>query len=151
MQKLNYSLLNKEDNMKNLSIWFAAFVMLSSLGACATVEQNLQDANSMLLAAKEVREIFQGNTVTATTGESFFWDANGTVIGKGSYGGVLKGNWNITDDGRLCAANWNSGSTSGGCYKVYFDNTTHQRKLVDVNGDLKYVISNYVTGNPNNF
>jgi hypothetical protein len=151
MQKLNRSLLTKEDTMKNLFIWSATFALLFSLVACATVEQNLQDVNSLLLSSKEVREIFRGNTVTAATGEIFFWDANGTVIGKGSSDGVLKGNWNITDDGRLCTSNWISGAALPGCYKVYFDNTTHQRKLVDINGDLKYIITNSVTGNPNNF
>jgi len=118
---------------------------------CATVEQSLQDANSLLLSAKEVREIFQGNTVSATGGESFYWDSSGTVVGKGSYGGVLKGKWSITDDGRLCVSNWSSESAPSGCYKVYFDNSTYQRKLVDLNGDLKYTIVNSVTGNPNNF
>lgn len=118
---------------------------------CATVEQSLLDSNSLLLSAKEVREIFQGNTVSATGGETFYWDSNGTVVGKGSYGGVLKGKWNITDDGRLCTSNWSSESTPSGCYKVYFDNSTQQRKLVDLNGELKYIINNSVTGNPNNF
>lgn len=132
----------------SLSVVFAMFV---SLSGCATVEQELQSANSLLLSAKEVREVFQGNTVTASTGESFYWDANGAVIGKGAYGGVIKGNWNITDDGRLCASNWNSSNAPGGCYKVYFDNTIQQRKLVDLNGDLKYTVINVVTGNPNNF
>ncbi len=125
--------------------------VLSLAAGCATVEQNLQYSNSLLLSAKEVREVFQGNTVTATGGETFYWDANGTVVGKGSYGGILKGKWNITDDGRLCTSNWNSESTPVGCYKLYFDNTSHQRKLVDMNGELKYVIVNSVTGNPNNF
>ncbi|HPX62327.1 MAG TPA: DUF995 domain-containing protein [Deltaproteobacteria bacterium] len=126
----------------------AAIVLM--LSGCATVEQGLQDANSLLLSAKEVREVFQGNTVSAASGETFYWDASGTVIGRGSYGGVLKGNWNVTDDGRICTNNWDA-AVSGGCYKVYFDNTTQQRKLIDMNGDLKYVILNVVRGNPNNF
>ncbi|OGR27161.1 MAG: hypothetical protein A2X79_03765 [Desulfuromonadaceae bacterium GWB2_53_15] len=137
--------------MKKLLTLSAVFAMFVLLSGCATVEQDLQSANSLLLSSKEVREIFQGNTVTAATGEIFYWDASGAVIGKGSYGGVIKGNWNITDDGRLCASNWNSGSAPGGCYKVYFDNTTQLRKLVDLNGDLKYTVLNVVTGNPNNF
>jgi len=129
-----------------------AFVSVVALSAgCATVEQTLQDSNALLLSAREVREIFQGNTVTASSGEVFYWDAAGTVIGKGSYGGTLKGNWNITDDGRLCASNWNSSTAPAGCYKVYFDNTTQQRKLVDMNGELKFTVINSVTGNPNNF
>jgi hypothetical protein len=61
-----------------------------------------------VLSTKEVREVFRGNTVTAATGETFYWDANGTVVGKGSYGGSNKGNWNITEDGRLCVSNGNS-------------------------------------------
>lgn len=137
--------------MKKLLTLSAVFAMFVLLSGCATVEQDLQNANSLLLSSKEVRDVFQGNTVIAATGETFYWDANGTVIGKGSYGGVIKGNWNITDDGRLCASNWNSGSAPGGCYKVYFDNTTQMRKLVDLNGDLKYTVINVVTGNPNNF
>lgn len=136
--------------MKNL-ITLSAAVLFLSLAACATVEQGLQDANALLLSTKEVREVFQGNTVTAATGETFYWDANGTVIGSGSYGGTTKGNWNITADGRLCISNWTSSVAPGGCYKVYFDNTTQQRKLVDLNGDLKWTVVNVVTGNPNNF
>ena len=125
--------------------------LLAALTACTSVEQNLQGANALLLSSKEVREVFLGNTVTSATGEPFYWDANGTVVGKGSYGGSNKGNWNITDDGRLCVSNWNSSYAPSGCYKVYFDNTTQSRKLVDINGDLKWSVVNVVTGNPNNF
>ena len=125
--------------------------LLAALTACTSVEQNLQGANALLLSSKEVREVFLGNTVTSATGETFYWDANGTVVGKGSYGGSNKGNWNITDDGRLCVSNWNSSYAPSGCYKVYFDNTTQSRKLVDINGDLKWSVVNVVTGNPNNF
>jgi len=128
----------------------SAFAALFVVG-CATVEQGLQGANALLLSSREVREVFQGNTVTSSTGEAFYWDANGSVIGRGSYGGVIKGNWNITDDGRLCVSNWSSSTTPGGCYKVYFDNTTQQRKLIDINGELKWSVVNVVTGNPNNF
>lgn len=124
---------------------FAAFT------GCTSVEQNLQGANALLLSTKEVREVFQGNTVTSATGETFYWDANGTVVGKGAYGGSNKGNWNITEDGRLCVSNWNSSYAPSGCYKVYFDNTTQSRTLVDSNGDLKWTVVNVVTGNPNNF
>lgn len=134
--------------MKFQLIFVAVFALFAG---CATVEQSLQDSNSLLLSAKEVREVFQGNTVTATGGETFYWDASGTVIGKGSYGGILKGKWNVTDDGRLCTSNWNSETVSGGCFKMYFDNSTQQKKLVDMNGELKYVILNTVYGNPNNF
>jgi len=130
-----------------LSLVAALFV---SLAGCATVEQGLQVDNALLLSKKEVSGIFQGNTVSTATGETFYWDVNGTVIGRGSYGGTTKGNWNITDDGRLCISNWTSTVAPGGCYKVYFDNTTQQRKLVDINGDLKWIVINSVTGNPNN-
>lgn len=137
--------------MKKLITLSSAAVLFVSLAGCATVEQGLQNANALLLSSREVREVFQGNTVTAATGDTFYWDANGTVLGRGSYGGNTKGNWNITDDGRLCISNWTSSVAPGGCYKVYFDNTTQQRKLVDINGDLKWTVVNTVPGNPNNF
>jgi hypothetical protein len=137
--------------MKKLLTLSAAAALFVSIAGCATVEQGLQGANSLLLSNREVREVFQGNTVRATTGETFYWDTNGSVIGKGSYGGVIKGNWNITDDGRLCISNWSSSTAPGGCYKVYFDNTTRQFKLVDLNGELKWTVMNFVEGNPNNF
>lgn len=135
-------------NLGKVSLVLAVSVMVAG---CSSVEQNLLQANSLLLSAKEVRTVFQGNTVTSTTGESYYWDASGTVIGKGSYGGTARGNWNITDDGRLCVSNLNSSSDPGGCYKVYFDNSTQQRKLIDGSGELKYTIMNVVTGNPNNY
>lgn len=138
--------------MKRLSnAVLAAGILACTVTGCATVEQNLQGANALLLSAKEVREIFQGNTVTAAGGESFYWDANGSVKGKGAFGGIINGNWNITDDGRLCTSNWSAQEAPSGCYKVYFDNTTQQRKLVDINGDLKFIVVNSVTGNPNNY
>ena len=137
--------------MKKLLLASLVMALLAAFTACTNVEQNLQGANALLLSSKEVREIFQGNTVSSATGETFYWDANGTVVGKGSYGGTTKGNWNISDDGRLCISNWNSSYAPSGCYKVYFDNSTQQRKLVDSNGDLKWTVLNVVTGNPNNF
>ena len=137
--------------MKQLLTLSAAVSLALTVAACTTVEQNLQGANALLLSSKEVSEVFQGNTVTSTTGETYFFDRGGVVMGKSSFGGVIKGNWNITDDGRLCVSNFNSSSAPSGCYKVYFDNTTQQRKLIDLNGDLKYVIMNAVPGNPNNF
>lgn len=137
--------------MKKLLVLSAVAALFASLTGCANVEQNLQDANALLLSSKEVKEVFQGNTIASATGETFYWDANGTVIGKGSYGGINKGNWNVADDGRLCVQNWNSSYAPSGCYKIYFDNTTQQRKLVDINGDLKWTVINVVTGNPNNF
>lgn len=137
--------------MKILGKVSLVLAVVGMVAGCAPVEQNLLQANSLLLSAKEVRTVFQGNTVTSTTGESFYWDASGKVLGKGSYGGIARGNWNITDDGRLCISNLNSSTDPGGCYKVYFDNSTQQRKLIDGNGELKYTVMNIVTGNPNNY
>lgn len=137
--------------MKKVLVVSLVMSLLAAFTACTSVEQNLQGADALLLSSKEVRDLFQGNTVTAATGETFYWDATGAVAGKGAYGGSIKGNWNIAEDGRLCVSNWNSGYAPSGCYKVYFDNTTQSRKLVDVNGDLKWTVVNVVTGNPNNF
>lgn len=135
---------------KLLSI--CAVVALSlSLNACTTVEQNLVDSSALLLSAKEVREVFQGNTVTSANGETYYWDTSGTVTGKSAFGEKSRGNWNITDDGRLCISNWNASYAPSGCYKTYFDQTIQQRKMVDINGDLKWTVINVVTGNPNNF
>lgn len=134
-----------------LPLCSAVCLALTVAGCAATVQHNLQSANSPLLSAMEVRQTFQDNTVTAASGETFYWDANGSVAGKGSYGGVTKGNWNVTDDGRLCISNWNSSYAPSGCYGVYFDNATQQKKLVDLNGALKWTVINVVTGNPNNF
>jgi hypothetical protein len=137
--------------MKKLLALGAMTTLLSLLSGCATVEDNLQKSNALLLSAKEVRTLFQGNTVTSSGGDTFYWDSSGTVTGKGSYGGTVKGNWNVTDDGRLCISNWNSSYAPSGCYKVYFDNTTQQNRLVDSNGELKWAVINVVTGNPQNF
>lgn len=137
--------------MKKLLSICAVIALSLSLNACTTVEQNLIDSSALLLSAKEVREVFQGNTVTSANGETYYWDASGVVNGKSSYGDKNKGNWNITDDGRLCISNWNSSYAPSGCYKAYFDHTTQQRKMVDLNGDLKWTVINVVTGNPNNF
>lgn len=136
--------------MERRNLYIVASLALTVAG-CATVEQRLQDETPLFLSNREVREIFQGNTVSAASGETFYWDADGTVIGRGSYGGTVKGNWNITDDGRLCVSNWNSNSAPAGCYRVYFDNSTRQRKVVDMSGGLKYTIATVVTGNPNIF
>lgn len=136
--------------MKRRFLVQSALLLAIALSGCKTTEEALLDANSLVLSAKEVREVFQGNTVSATSGDVFFFDRGGAVAGSGSYGGKVKGNWNITDDGRLCVSNLNA-SIPGGCYKVYFDNSSQQRKVVDQNGDLKWVIMNVVTGNPNNF
>lgn len=139
--------------MKKLLALSAVFALLVSLTGCATVEQDLQNSNALLLSAREVREIFSGNTFTAVTGDTFYLDIAGGIAGKGPYGagGVLRGSWNITDDGRICTSNWNSSLAPTGCFKVYFDNATQMRKLVDLNGELKWTVINVVTGNPNNF
>ena len=137
--------------MKKLFTICSVITLSLSLFACKTVEQSLVDSSALLLSAKEVRNVFQGNTVTSANGETYYWDASGVVVGKSSYGGVNKGNWNVTDDGRLCISNWNSTYAPSGCYKAYFDNSTQQRKMVDQNGDLKWAVINVITGNPNNF
>lgn len=137
--------------MKKLLSLCSVIALSVSLSACKTVEQSLVDSSALLLSAKEVRDVFKGNTVTSANGESYYWDVSGVVVGKSSYGEAGKGNWNITDDGRLCVSNWNSSFAPSGCYKAYFDNTTQQRKMVDINGDLKWTVVNVVTGNPNNF
>lgn len=137
--------------MKKLLALSAVFALIVSLTGCATVEQELQNSNALLLSAKEVREIFQGNTVTAVNGDTFYWDTAGAITGKGAYGGVIRGSWNITDDGRICTSNWNSSYAPNGCFKVYFDNASQLRKLVDLNGELRWTVMNVVAGNPNNF
>lgn len=137
--------------MNKLLSLFAVIALSLPLNACTTVEQNLVDASALLLSAKEVRDVFLGNTVTSANGETYYWDANGVVKGKSPFGDNNKGNWNITDDGRICVSNWNSSYAPSGCYKAYFDQTTQQRKMVDINGNLKWTVINVVTGNPNNF
>lgn len=136
--------------MKRRNLHIAAILALTVAG-CATVEQELQNADALPLSSREVREIFRGNTVAAVSGETFYWGADGTVIGRVPSGGILRGSWNVTDDGRICVSDWNSGSAPGGCYRVYLDNSTRQRKLVDTGGVLTYTIASVETGNPNNF
>lgn len=137
--------------MKRLLSFAAAAVLALSVTACSTDEAALRDNSATLLGAKEVKELLLGNTVTATNGDTYYFDRSGVVIGKGSYGEKNKGNWNITPEGQLCFSNWNANFAPSTCYKVFFDNATQQRKLVDGNGDLKYTVVNIVTGNPNNF
>lgn len=137
--------------MKRLVALSAAVILTFSVAACKTDEHALRDNSAILLSAKEVKDIIAGNTVTASTGDTFYFDRGGVVIGKGSYGDKNRGNWNITSEGQLCLSNWNSGFSPSACYKVFFDNATQQRKLVDMNGDMKYLVINVVTGNPNNF
>jgi hypothetical protein len=137
--------------MKQLVALSVAVILVFSVTACKTDEHALRDNSAILLSAKEVKEIFVGNTVTASTGDTFYFDRGGAAVGKGSYGDKNRGNWNITSEGQLCLSNWNSSFGPSACYKVFFDNATQQRKLIDINGDMKYLILNVVTGNPNNF
>ena len=137
--------------MRKLITLFAASVLALSVTACTTDEAALRDNSATLLGAVEVKNLLAGNTFTATNGDTYYFDRSGVVTGKGSYGEKNKGNWNITPEGRLCFSNWNANFAPSACYKVFFDNATQQRKLVDGNGDTKYTVVNIVTGNPNNF
>lgn len=137
--------------MRKLITLFAASVLALTVTACTTDEAALRDNSATLLGAVEVRNLLVGNTVTATNGDTYYFDRSGVVTGKGSYGEKNKGNWNITQEGQLCFSNWNANFAPSACYKVFFDNATQQRKLVDGNGDTRYTVVNIVTGNPNNF
>lgn len=137
--------------MRKLIVLFAASVLALSVAACKSDESALRDASSLLLSAKEVKDIFVGNTVTSADGQTYYFDRGGVVIGKGAYGDKNRGNWNITPEGQLCFSNWNANYAPSACYKVFFDNVSQQRKLVDANGDVKYTVINILTGNPNNF
>lgn len=137
--------------MRKLITLFTASVLALTVTACTTDEAALRDNSATLLGAVEVRNLLVGNTVTATNGDTYYFDRGGVVIGKGSYGEKNKGNWNITQEGQLCFSNWNANFAPSACYKVFFDNATQQRKLVDGNGNTKYTVVNIVTGNPNNF
>lgn len=137
--------------MRKLLTLLAASVLAFTVTACKTDESALRDSSSLLLSAKEVRDIFVGNTVSSTDGKTYYFDRDGVVVGKGAYGDKNRGNWNITPEGQLCLSNWNSSFAPSACYKVFFDNASQQRKLVDANGDVKYVVTNILTGNPNNF
>lgn len=137
--------------MKKLVSLFAASILALSVTACKTDESALRDSSSTLLGAVEVKNLLVGNTFTATNGDTYYFDRSGVVTGKGSYGEKNRGNWNITQEGQLCFSNWNANFAPSACYKVFFDNVSQQRKLVDGNGDVKYTVINIVTGNPNNF
>lgn len=137
--------------MKRLLSFCAVAVLAFTVTACKTDESALRDSSSLLLSAKEVKDIFVGNTVSSTDGKTYYFDRDGVVVGKGAYGDKNRGNWNITPEGQLCLSNWNSNFAPSACYKVFFDNASQQRKLVDANGDVKYVVTNILTGNPNNF
>ena len=137
--------------MKKLLVLCVVALMAFGVVACTTDEQALRDSSSLLLSAKEVKDVFVGNTVTSADGKVYYFDRNGVVVGKGAYGDKIKANWNITPEGQLCFSNWNSSYAPSACYKVFFDNISQQRKLVDANGDVQYTVINILTGNPNNF
>lgn len=136
--------------MKKLSL-LVILLLTMGLSACSTDESALRDSSSILLGAKEVKELVLGNTVISTDGDTYYFDRSGVVIGKGSYGEKNRGNWNITPEGQLCLTNWNSSYAPSACFKLFFDNSTQQRKLVDGKGNTKYTVLNILTGNPNNF
>ncbi|MDY0383527.1 DUF995 domain-containing protein [Trichlorobacter sp.] len=137
--------------MKKLLALCAALLMALTVAACTTDEQALRDSSSLLLSAREVKDVFVSNTVTSADGKVYYFDRSGVVVGKGAYGDKIKANWNITPEGQLCFSNWNSSYAPSACYKVFFDNVSQQRKLVDANGDVQYTVINILTGNPNNF
>lgn len=137
--------------MKKLLVLCVASLMALGVVACKTDEAALRDSSSLLLSAKEVKDIFVGNTVTSADGKTYYFDRAGVVVGKGAYGDKNRGNWNITPEGQLCFSNWNANFAPSACYKVFFDNVSQQRKLVDANGDVQYTVINILTGNPNNF
>lgn len=137
--------------MKKLLTLCVASLVALAVVACKTDEQALRDSSSLLLSAKEVKDIFVGNTVTSADGKTYYFDRGGVVVGKGAYGDKNRGNWNITPEGQLCFSNWNANFAPSACYKVFFDNVSQQRKLVDANGDVQYTVINILTGNPNNF
>jgi predicted small secreted protein len=137
--------------MKRLLAFCAVAALAFTVTACKTDESALRDSSSLLLSAKEINDIFVGNTVTSADGKTYYFDRSGVVIGKGAYGDKNKGNWNITPEGQVCFSNWNANFAPSACYKVFFDNVSQQRKLVDLNGDVQFTVLNILTGNPNNF
>ncbi|MGB4600537.1 MAG: DUF995 domain-containing protein [Trichlorobacter sp.] len=137
--------------MKKLLVLCVVALMAFGVVACTTDEQALRDSSSLLLSAKEVKDIFVGNTVTSADGKTYYFDRGGVVVGKGAYGDKNKGNWNITPEGQFCFSNWNANFAPSACYKVFFDTVSQQRKLVDANGDVRYTVINILTGNPNSF
>ncbi len=137
--------------MKKLLVLSVAIFLAAAVAGCSSDESAMRDASSMLLSAKEVKDIFVGNTVTSADGTTYYFDRTGVVVGKGAYGDKNRGNWNITPEGQLCLTNWNANFAPSACYKVYFDNLSQQRKLVDANGAVWFTVVNILTGNPNNF
>lgn len=137
--------------MKRLLTFCAVAALAFTVTACKTDESALRDSSSLLLSAKEIKDIFVGNTVTSADGKTYYFDRSGVVVGKGAYGDKNKGNWNITPEGQVCFSNWNANFAPSACYKVFFDNASQQRKLVDMNGEVQFTVLNVLTGNPNNF
>jgi len=137
--------------MKRLLTFCAVAALAFTVTACTTDEAALRDSSSLLLSAKEIKDIFVGNTVTSADGKTYYFDRSGVVVGKGAYGDKNKGNWNITPEGQVCFSNWNANFAPSACYKVFFDNVSQQRKLVDMNGEVQFTVLNILTGNPNNF
>ena len=137
--------------MKRLFAFCAVAALAFTVTACTTDESSLRDSSSLMLSAKEIKDIFVGNTVTSADGKTYYFDRSGVVIGKGAYGDKSKGNWNITPEGQVCFSNWNANFAPSSCYKVFFDNVSQQRKLVDLNGEVQFTVTNILTGNPNNF
>ena len=137
--------------MKKLLFVCVASLMALGVIGCATDEQALRDSSSVVLSAKEVKNIFVGNTVVSADGKTYYFDRSGVVVGKAAYGDKVRGNWNVTAEGQLCFSNWNAHFAPSACYKVFFDNISQQRKLVDAAGAVQYTVINILTGNPHNF
>jgi len=90
--------------MKKLLALCAALLMALTVAACTTDEQALRDSSSLLLSAREVKDVFVGNTVTSADGKVYYFDRSGVVVGKGAYGDKIKANWNITPRGSSASA-----------------------------------------------
>ena len=69
--------------MRKLITLFTASVLALTVTACTTDEAALRDNSATLLGAVEVRNLLVGNTVTATNGDTYYFDRGGVVIGKG--------------------------------------------------------------------
>jgi len=94
--------------MKRLLAFCAVAALAFTVTACTTDESALRDSSSLMLSAKEIKDIFVGNTVTSADGKTYYFDRSGVVIGKGAYGDKSRGNWNITPEGQVCFSNWNA-------------------------------------------
>ncbi len=137
--------------MKTLLGLCVTLLVVSGVVACTAEGQALRDASSRLLSAKEVTAVFAGNTATAADGKAYYFNPDGVIVGKDTYGDIQRGSWNISPEGQLCFGNRNARLCPTTCYKVYFDNVSQQRKLVDADGEVQYTVIAILTGNPNNF